>query len=63
MKKVLAIIALLCSLGLGTLVSVSANVYAIDTTVNVGGTDLEYDPDFDEDIYEEDDEWEDEIVD
>ena len=25
--------------------------------------DLEYDPDFDEDIYEEGDEWEDEIVD
>lgn len=46
MKKLLVIVVLVCSLGLWGLSSVSAKVYAVDTKINAGGTDLEYDPNY-----------------
>lgn len=44
MKKLLAIVALVCSFGLWGLPLVSANVYA--DKINAGGTNLEYNPNY-----------------
>jgi len=45
MKKVLAIIALVCSLACTAVSPLAANVSA-DKTINAGGTNLEYDPNY-----------------